>query len=147
MFSQDYKKGMEHVVLSREKKEEIVAAMTTAPVKTAGRVLRMLTVAAAVCGLLAVTAAAYYMGVFEFLREQNEYAMLGMNEVYEACAQPVGASVTAENGDVFTVDRVATDGTFCTIFYCLYVQDETWRYMPRMTLRADGAPQIAKFEK
>ena len=80
MFSQDYKKGMEHVVLSREKKEEIVAAMTTAPVKTAGRVLRMLTVAAAVCGLLAVTAAAYYMGVFEFLREQNEYAMLGMNE-------------------------------------------------------------------
>lgn len=138
MFSQDYKKGMEHVVLSREKKEEIVAAMTAAPVKTAGRVLRMLTVAAAVCGLLAVTAAAYYMGVFEFLREQNEYAMLGMNEVYEACAQPVGASVTAENGDVFTVDRVATDGTFCTIFYCLYVQDETWRYMPRMTLRADG---------
>ena len=78
------------------------------------------------------------MGAFEFLREQNEYALLGMNEVYETCAQPVGVSVTAENGDVFTVDRVATDGTFCTIFYCLYVQDETWRYAPRMTLCSGG---------
>lgn len=46
--------------------------------------------------------------------------------------------MTAENGDVFTVDRVATDGTFCTIFYCLYVQDETWRYAPRMSLCSGG---------
>ena len=136
MFSQEYKKGMEHVVLSREKKEEIVALMTAEPVKTASHTLRVLTVAAVLCSLLAITAAAYYMGVFEFLQEQNEYAMLGMNEVYEACARPVGASVTAENGDVFTVDRVAADGTFCTIFYCLHVQDETWRYTPRMTLRS-----------
>lgn len=138
MFSQDYKKEMERVVLSRDKKGEIVAAMTAEPAKTAGRTLRVFVVAAVVCGLLVVTAAAYYMGAFEFLREQNEYAMLGMNEVYETCAQPVEASVTAENGDVFTVDRVATDGTFCTIFYCLYVQDETWRYTPRMTLRSGG---------
>ena len=138
MFSQDYKKGMEHVVLSREKKGEIVAAMAAEPVKPAGRTIRVLIVAAVVCSLLAMTAAAYYMGTFEFLREQNEYAMLGMNEVYETCAQPVGVSVTAENGDVFTVDRVATDGTFCTIFYCLYVQDGTWRYTPRMILRSGG---------
>ena len=138
MFSQEYKKGMEHVVLSREKKEEIVALMTAEPVKTASHTLRVLTVAAVLCSLLAITAAAYYMGVFEFLQEQNEYAMLGMNEVYEACARPVGASVTAENGDVFTVDRVAADGTFCTIFYCLHVQDETWRYTPRMALRSGG---------
>ncbi|WP_130868761.1 DUF4179 domain-containing protein [Intestinimonas massiliensis (ex Afouda et al. 2020)] len=138
MFSQDYKKGMEYVVLSREKKGEIAAAMTAEPAKTAGRTLRVFVVAAVVCGLLVVTAAAYYMGTLEFLREQNEYAMLGMNEVYETCAQPVESSVTAENGDVFTVDRVATDGTFCTIFYCLYVQDETWRYVPRMTLRSGG---------
>ena len=107
MFSQEYKKGMEHVVLSREKKEEIVALMTAEPVRTASHTLRVLTVAAVLCSLLAITAAAYYMGVFEFLQGQNEYAMLGMNEVYEACARPVGASVTAENGDAFTVDRVA----------------------------------------
>lgn len=46
--------------------------------------------------------------------------------------------MTAENDDVFTVDRVATDGTFCSIFYCLCVPDEARRYAPRMTLRFGG---------
>ena len=138
MLKQDYQTWMDQVEPDQDFQARLTAAMTAKPVNASGRTFRVLVAAAVMCGLLGITAAAYYMGAFEFLREQNEYAMLGMNEVYETCAQPVGVSVTAENGDVFTVDRVATDGTFCTIFYCLYVQDETWRYAPRMTLYSGG---------
>lgn len=138
MLKQDYQTWMDQVEPDWEFQARLTEAMTSEPVIHRRRTFRVLVAAAVMCGLLGITAAAYYMGAFEFLREQNEYALLGMNEVYESCAQPVGVSVTAENGDVFTVDRVATDGTFCTIFYCLRVQDETWRHMPRMTLCSGG---------
>ena len=138
MLKQDYQIWMDQVELSQDFQTRLTEAMASEQVKAPRHTFRVLMVDAVVCSLLAVTAAAYYMGAFEFLKEQNEYVMLGMNEVYETCAQPVGVSVTAENGDVFTVDRVATDGTFCTIFYCLYVQNETWRYLPRMTLCSGG---------
>ena len=117
MFSDDYRREMDQVRLSEEKKRAIAAAMAAAPARRARHALRWGVAAAAVCALLVATAAACYMGALEFLTGRSEYAYLGMNEVYEACARPVGASVTAENGDVLTVDRVAMDGTFCTIFY------------------------------
>lgn len=81
------------------------------------RRVNMLLVAAVVCILLTVTAAACAMGGFEFLKGRSEHAYLGMNEIYETYAQTVGVSATAENGNVVTVDRVAMDGKFCTIFY------------------------------
>ena len=31
------------------------------------------------------------MGAFEWLTGRSEYSYLGMNEIYETCAQPVGA--------------------------------------------------------
>ena len=123
MFSDDYRREMDQVRLSEEKKRAIAAAMAAPPVRRARHALRWGVAAAAVCALLVATAAAYYMGAFEFLTGRSEYAYLGMNEIYETYAKPVGASVTAENGDVLTVDRVAMDGTFCTIFYSVRFQE------------------------
>lgn len=87
------------------------------PVGKKRRVWNTVWIAAALCVLLAVSAAAYSLGAFDFLKEQNEYALLGQSEVYEKYAYDVDRSVTAENGDVLTVDRLAIDGKFCTIFY------------------------------
>lgn len=117
MYNGEYRREMDEIMLSEKQKQAIVAAMSATPVRRARHALRWGVAAAAVCALLMATAAAYYMGAFEWLTGRSEYAYLGMNEIYETYAQPVGVSVTAENGDVLTVDRVAMDGTFCTIFY------------------------------
>lgn len=122
MFSREYRKEMDQMMLSERQKQAIVAAMTAPPVRRARHTLRWGVAVAAVCALLMATAAAYYMGAFEFLTGRSEYTYLGMNEIYETYARPVGVSVTAENGDVLTVDRVAMDGTFCTIFYSVRFQ-------------------------
>ena len=45
-----------------------------------------------VCAMAAATAAAYCMGAFEFLKERDEYAYLGMNEIYETYAKKVEKS-------------------------------------------------------
>lgn len=63
------------------------------------------------------------MGAFNFLKERDEYDMLGQGAAYETCAYDVKQSAAAENGDVLTVDRVAMDGKFCTIFYSVRFQE------------------------
>lgn len=79
---------------------------------------------AALCAALVLTvAAAYVLDAFDFLKGRDEYAMLGQTEVYEQYAQPVGTTAAAENGDVLTVDWVAMDGKFCTIFYSIRFHD------------------------
>ena len=117
MFSTEYRKEMDQIMLSGKQKQAIAAAMTSARVRRARRLPRAFAAVAVVCAMVAATAAAYCMGAFEFLKERDEHAYLGMNEIYETYAQKVGKSVTAENGDVVTVDRVVMDRTFCTIFY------------------------------
>lgn len=123
MFSTEYRKEMDKIMLTQQQKRLIAAAMAAAPARNARRCARALIAAAVVCAMVAATAAAYYMGAFDFLTGRSEYAYLGMNEIYETYAYPVGQSVTAENGDVLTVDRVAMDGTFCTIFYSVRFQE------------------------
>ena len=97
--------------------------------------------------MVCAMAAAYCVGAFEFLKERDEYAYLGMNEIYETYAQKVGKSVTAENGDVVTVDRVAMDRTFCTIFYSVRFREPvvTQEELERLQAerRDDGFQTIA----
>lgn len=92
------------------------------------RPLRIVLIAAAVAVLMAtVGMAAALLGVFDFLKKQDAFSLLGMTEVYEKCAYDVGLSDTTERGDVFTVEKVATDGIFCTIFYTYHYAE------PQMT--------------
>lgn len=124
MFEEEYRKEMSQVKLSQEQKERMTELMTAAPVRGIRRTGRMALAAAAVIVLCVCSAAAAYaMGAFDFLKERDEYALLGQGEVYETCAYDVKRSATAENGDVLTVDRVAMDGKFCTIFYSVRFQE------------------------
>lgn len=151
MFKDDYCRQMDKLHLDKDRQRMMIEAMCVSTPKWTRRTVRAMTVAAVVCVLLMVTAAAYCMGAFAFLTGQSEYAMLGLNEVYETCASPVGKSVTADNGDIFTVERVAMDETFCTVFYSLHFQQAVAaeeelvdshrmarRYTPYLTLYADG---------
>lgn len=123
MFEEEYRKEMTQVKLSQEQKERITELMTAAPVRGVRKAGRMALAAALVAVLcLGSVAAAYAMGAFDFLKEQDEYAMLGQGEVYEEFSYAVKQSVVAENGDVLTVDRAAMDGKFCTIFYSVHFQ-------------------------
>lgn len=124
MFEEEYRKEMSQVKLSREQKERMTKLMTAAPVRGIRRTGRMALAAAAVIVLcMCSAAAAYAMGAFDFLKERDEYALLGQGEVYETYAYDVKRSATAENGDVLTVDRAAMDGKFCTIFYSVRFQE------------------------
>ena len=60
MFSDDYRREMDQVRLSEEKKRAIAAAMAAAPVRRARHALRWGVAAAAVCALLVATAAVGY---------------------------------------------------------------------------------------
>lgn len=147
MFSTEYRKEMDQIMLSGKQKQAIAAAMTSARVRRARRLPRAFAAAAVVCAMVAATAAAYCMGAFEFLKERDEHAYLGMNEIYETYAQKVGKSVTAENGDVVTVDRVVMDRTFCTIFYSVRFREPvvTQEELERLQAerRDDGFQTIA----
>lgn len=84
--------------------------------------------AAAVCAALMVSALAYGMGALEFLAGREEYRFLGGAEQYEQYAQFAGLSRTAANGDVLTIDYLAADENFCTVFYTLRTAEpmEAW---------------------
>ena len=73
-------------------------------------------------------ALAYGMGALEFLAGREEYRFLGGAEQYEQYAQFAGLSRTAANGDVLTIDYLAADENFCTVFYTLRTAEpmEAW---------------------
>jgi len=74
--------------------------------------------AAVLSAALAVSvSAAALLGAFDFLKEQDTFQALGLNEVYDVYAYDVGATAVTPGGDVFTLERAAIDGTFFTAFY------------------------------
>ena len=72
MLKQDYQTWMDRLEPDKDFQVRLTEAMASEQVKAPRHTFRVLMVAAVVCSLLAVTAAAYYMGAFEFLKEQNE---------------------------------------------------------------------------
>lgn len=134
MFEKQYRWEMDRIQLSQGAMEQIVCAVRKnqqeeeKPVKHAKKVWRTALVAAAACAALVVSAgAAALFGAFDFLKEQDAFQALGLSEVYDAYAYDVNATVTTPSGNVFTLEKAATDGTFFTAFY-------TYRYaQPLMT--------------
>lgn len=125
---------------------EVLAALPDRPQKRA-RPLRAALIAAAVCGVLFTTvAAAYLMGSFDFLKGQDNYAALGQNEIYEQYAYPVGQSVTTEEGDVFTVERVAMDDKVCTVFYSIRFKAPVVSAEELKEMQRDSAFHLALIE-
>lgn len=143
MFKEEYKKEMSGWKLTKEQKERIVLLMTQTPVRRARRAGRLV-LAAAVFMVLCIcsVAAAYALGAFDFLRKQSEYAMLGQTEVYEEYAYEVKRSVTAENGDILTVDRAAMDGKFCMIFYSVHFADPVVSMEELKQMQEDDEPDL-----
>lgn len=156
-FGGEYRREIAAITPTDGQMEEVLRNMRREKLgKPVRRLGRAAVAAAVVCAMAAVTAAAYFAGAFEVLLQQDEYAMLGMNEVYEEYAWPVEQTVTAANGDVLTVDRVAMDGKICTLFYSIRYQEplmtaeeleEKWgggsayvgtRYNPSLTLFSGG---------
>lgn len=84
--------------------------------------------AVAVCAALVVSVgAAALLGAFDFMREQDAFALLGLTEEYEKFTYDVGVSDITARGDVFTLEKAAIDSAFCTVFY-------TYRYAePQMS--------------
>lgn len=138
MFEAQYRKEMDRVTLSEEQTENIIRMMEQEEAQSMKRVrkaARMTLIAAALCVLLVVSvSAAALLGVFDFLKKQDNFSLLGMTEVYEKYAYDVGLSATTGNGDVFTLEKVAMDGTFCTIFYAYHYSEPlmTWQEFSRL---------------
>lgn len=121
MFEREYRRELERMGPGAQQVELAVEALRRERVRgKKRRSVRAVLAAAVVCAAMVVTvAAAALLGAFDFLKEQDEYAFLGQTEIYEAYAYEVNNSVTADNGDVLSVDRMAMDGRFCTIFYSI----------------------------
>lgn len=134
MFETEYRREMDRVALSERQMEHIMYVMKQeeeTPVKTIQKSWKTVLAAAAVCAALVVSvSAAALLGTFDFLKEQDTFAALGMNEVYATYAYDVGAAVTTKGGDVFTLEKAATDGTFFTAFY-------TYRYAEPLMTKAE----------
>ena len=116
MIKQNYRREMAHAGPTRAQLDRLWRTMDdpARPRPPRGRTVLAAVLAAA---LLTTVALAYSLGVFDFLRGREEYRLLGQAEVYEQYAREVNLTATAENGDVLTIDRVAMDGKFCTVFY------------------------------
>lgn len=93
--------------------------------------LRATAIAAAVCAAMVVSvSAAALLGAFDFLKEQDAFEALGLSDVYDLYAYDVNATTTTPRGDVFTLEKAATDGTFFTAFY-------TYRYAEPLMTQAE----------
>ncbi len=134
MLREDYRREMDRVSLSETRLEEMIETMKQkgeTPVKTARKTWRTALTIAAACAALAVSvSAATLLGAFDFLREQDAFEAMGLTEVYEAYAYGVDVTATTPGGDVFTLEKAATDGTFLTIFY-------TYRYAEPLMTQAE----------
>lgn len=152
MFRDDYRKEMDAVKLSEHQKEQLAGLMAAQPVRKARRAGRTVLVAAVACALLAATAAAYALGAFDYLTDQDEFLSLGQTELYRQVAREVGVSVTADNGDRLTVERVAMDDTFGTIFYSVHFEEalpelewsDSWLLYPALTLYTEDGEQLSE---
>ena len=152
MFEEEYRKEMSEMKLSQEQKERITELMTAAPVRSARRAGRMVLAAALVAVLcLGSVAAAYAMGAFDFLKEQDAYSFLGQTELYEKYAQRLEVSATAESGDMLTVERVAMDDKFFTFFYMLQMTEpadpekELYELEPDAFTLLSGGEEVSAF--
>lgn len=87
----------------------------------------LLTAAALAVAMTITVSAAALLGAFDFIKKQDAFSLLGMTEVYEKYAYDVGLSATTQRGDVFTLEKAATDAHFCTIFYTYHYAE------PQMT--------------
>ncbi len=120
MFEWQYRHEVDQLTLSENRMEEMILAMRQEekPMKTAKKTIRGAVVAAVLCAALVVSAgAAALLGAFDFLKKQEDFFVLGMTDVYEKYAYDVGLAATTQRGDVFTLEKAVTDGTFFTIFY------------------------------
>lgn len=121
MLKENYRQEMDRVSLPENRLEEMIEVMKTkeeTPVKTVRKTWKTALVAAAACAALVVSvSAAALLGAFDFLKEQDAFEAMGLTEVYETYAYDVNATATTPGGDVFTLEKAATDGTFFTIFY------------------------------
>lgn len=84
---------------------------------------RRILTAAAVCAMLGVGALAYAVGVLDFLNGREEYRFLGQAELYREYARKAGYTQRAANGDELTVEYLAADANFCTIFYTMRTEE------------------------
>lgn len=125
----------EHLRLSDQSRERVRARLAAQPTQQEDILmkkkilpLRGPLIAAALAAVMAITVSATsLLGVLDLLKKQDSFSLLGMTQVYEECAYDVGISASTPRGDVFTLEKAATDSTFCTIFY-------TYRYaQPQMT--------------
>lgn len=125
----------ENLRLSDESRERIRTQLTShltqqedISMKKKAIQLRGPWIAAALVIVMVITvSAAGLLGAFDLLKKKDSFSLLGMTQVYEECAYDVGISASTPRGDVFTLEKAATDSTFCTIFY-------TYRYaQPQMT--------------
>lgn len=120
MFEWQYRQEVDELRLDEKRMEEMIFAMKEEgkPMKTVKKTIRGAVVAAVLCAALVVSAgAAALLGAFDFLKKQEDFSALGMTDVYEKYAYDVGLTATTPGGDVFTLEKAATDGTFFTIFY------------------------------
>ena len=143
MFRDDYRKEMDAVKLSERQKEQLAGLMAAQPVRRTRRAGRTALAAAAVCALLAATAAAYITGALDFLKGREEYQFLGQAALYEEYARRVDLSATADNGDTLTIEYTAMDENFCTVFYTLKTVQpmEAWSQREHLSISPD-APDL-----
>ena len=152
VFKEDYRKEMDAVKLNERQKERLTALLTAQPVRRARRIGRMALAAAVACALLAATAAAYALGAFDYLTGRDEFLSLGQTELYRQVAREVGVSATADNGDRLSVERVAMDDTFGTIFYSVHFEEalpqlewsDSWLLYPTLTLYTEDGEQLSE---
>ncbi len=134
MLKENYRREMDRVSLPEDRLEEMIKAMKQkeeAPVKIVRKTWKTALAVAAACAALVVSvSAAALLGAFDFLKELDAFEAMGLTEVYETYAYDVGATATTPGGDVFTLEKAATDGTFFTIFY-------TYRYAEPLMTQAE----------
>lgn len=124
-MEQHWKSLSEHLTLPEESRRRIRAQLAAQPSgqetactkKNTFRLRAPLVAAALVAVMVVSVSAAALLGVFDRLKEQSAFALLGMNEVYEEYAYDVGLSAVTEGGNTFTLEKAAIDGNFCTIFF------------------------------
>lgn len=135
MMDQGLKRLSEGLKLSSESRTAIRNAIASQPAAEEGNSMKektvhfriLLTAAALAVAMTITVSAAALLGAFDFIKKQDAFSLLGMTEVYEKYAYDVGFSTTTQRGDLFTLEKAATDAHFCTIFYTYHYAE------PQMT--------------